>query len=141
MEFKAIELYYTIYIHTMPDGKKYIGQTVQQPNDRWVNGYGYRNNPRFFEAIQEVGWDNIEHEIFYQTKIREEADVCEKALIKKYKTTDPQYGYNRTEECHGADMPFDIGKRLYYLEMHLGRIEDSLMMIESAIEELRKSNG
>lgn len=136
MELGGLDLYYTVYIHTMPDGKKYVGQTVQLPNDRWVSGYGYRNNQKFFDAIQEVGWDNIDHEIFYQTKIREEAEVCEKALIKKYNTTDPQYGYNRTEECHGYDMPSDIGKRLFNLEMHLERIETELLLMHDAIKRL-----
>lgn len=137
MELGGLDLYYTVYIHTMPDGKKYVGQTIQLPNDRWVSGYGYRNNQKFFDAIQEVGWDNIDHEIFYQTKIREEAEVCEKALIKKYKTTDPEYGYNRTEECHGYDSPADIGKRLYYLEMHLDRLEHKIDNMNTILEKLR----
>lgn len=35
---------YTVYKHTTPSGKVYIGITKQKPWQRWNNGNGYKNN-------------------------------------------------------------------------------------------------
>ena len=44
---------YCVYAHINKiNGKIYIGQTKQNPNSRWSNGYGYKHSPHFYSAIQ-----------------------------------------------------------------------------------------
>ena len=46
---------YTVYKHTSPSGKIYIGMTCQKPKDRWgKDGNGYKGQP-FYNAIQKYG--------------------------------------------------------------------------------------
>lgn len=52
-----------IYKHTFPNGAIYIGMTDMKPEDRWLNGWGYKNCPLMFNAILKYGWDNVTHEI------------------------------------------------------------------------------
>lgn len=30
-----------LYMHICPNGKKYVGITIQEPNQRWRDGKGY----------------------------------------------------------------------------------------------------
>jgi hypothetical protein len=84
---------YCVYIHTFPDGKKYIGLTNQNPATRWGgNGNGYRNQEKIFNAIQKFGWNNIKHEIYKDNLSSQEAQNLEKELIEKYNTI--ENGYN-----------------------------------------------
>lgn len=43
---------YTVYRHTSPSGKVYIGITKQKPHKRWNSG-----QPLFERAILKYGWD------------------------------------------------------------------------------------
>lgn len=54
---------YTVYKHTTPSGKVYIGITGRAVEKRWENGSGYKSNKYFYSAIKKYGWDNIKHEI------------------------------------------------------------------------------
>lgn len=84
-----------VYMHEHREsGKKYIGITGQKPTRRWANGYGYRQNTRFFADIQEYGWDAFHHELLYTDLIQEEAERLEAEMIAKYGTQDPEKGYN-----------------------------------------------
>lgn len=85
---------YTVYRHISPCGKVYIGITCQQPQKRWKNGFGYRNNPLFYNAIQKYGWDSFTHEILFSDLTMQEACEIEERLIAQYKSYDKQYGYN-----------------------------------------------
>ena len=76
------------------NGKKYIGITKQTPERRWQNGYGYRESPRFFNAIEKYGWDCFKHELLFTGLSAEDAARLEVELIAKYNTTRPEYGYN-----------------------------------------------
>lgn len=87
---------YTVYKHTSPSGKVYIGITRRKPEYRWWNGNGYRNHKHFFNAILKYGWENITHEILLTGLTKEQAEAEEKRLISEYNATDPQYGYNKT---------------------------------------------
>lgn len=88
---------YFIYIHTCPNGKKYIGQTTfDNPNKRWKLGEGYKSNKHFYNAIQKYGWDNIDHK-YFEVETKELMNFWEASLIHHYKTTDRQYGYNKLE--------------------------------------------
>ena len=85
---------YVVYMHTTPDGKKYIGITKNLPNSRWNEGSGYEAQRKFYKAIQAYGWINIEHKIIAAGLTETEAKELETKLIQEYKTIDPDYGYN-----------------------------------------------
>lgn len=85
---------YTIYEHISPSGKKYIGQTCQSLNRRWRNGNGYSGNTYFYRAIKKYGWDGFRHNVICRCKTLEEANRIESELIARYKTNNPEYGYN-----------------------------------------------
>lgn len=73
-----------VYKHTFPNGAVYIGKTNVRPEERWLNGMGYRKSPLMFAAIVKYGWDNIKHEILHDNLTPEEATEIEKELIQKY---------------------------------------------------------
>lgn len=85
---------YTVYKHTSPDGKVYIGQTSQIPKKRWKSGVGYINNEQFYRSILKYGWENFKHEILYTNLTKDESIRKEKELICFYKSNDPKYGFN-----------------------------------------------
>ena len=87
---------YSVYIHTDPDNKKYVGMTKKSPEERWMGGkgYAYNNNQTFYNAIVEIGWDNFTHEIVACDLSQEDAEQLERELIHKYNTTNRLYGYN-----------------------------------------------
>ena len=85
---------YTVYMHTTPNNKIYIGITKQNPIKRWLNGKGYQKQEYFYNAILKYGWDNIEHRILFTELSKEEAEQKEIELIKRYKSNQRQYGYN-----------------------------------------------
>lgn len=87
---------YTVYKHTTPSGKVYIGITKHKPEYRWNNGNGYRQNKHFYSAIQKYGWENIKHEILYEGLTKEQACYLEIELIAKYDATNQKHGYNHT---------------------------------------------
>lgn len=83
--------------------KRYIGITREKPEYRWgKNGKRYIASPHFYNAIQKYGWDNFEHVIYKENLTKNEAFDMERNLIKEYKTTDENYGYNISE---GGDCP------------------------------------
>lgn len=87
---------YCVYVHIMPDGKRYYGMTSQKPKKRWgKNGRGYKKkNINFFNDILFYGWDNIEHIIVAKGLSKDEAEWLEEELIRANKTYDSEYGYN-----------------------------------------------
>ena len=86
-----------VYIHTCPNGKKYVGCTTQaRPEFRWgKNGKRYYQNDHFYRAILKYGWDNITHEVF-EVDSAEEMYRKEVELISFYHSNDPEYGYNNS---------------------------------------------
>lgn len=85
---------YTVYKHTCPNGRIYIGITRMKPEMRWVGGMGYQRNKRFFASIVKFGWDNIKHEILEQNLTYAEAKAKETMYIKKFNSNDENFGYN-----------------------------------------------
>ena len=86
-----------VYIHTCPNGKKYVGCTTQaKPKYRWgKNGEGYQYNDHFYRAILKYGWNNFQHEVF-EVDSAEEMYRKEIELIGFYHSNDPEYGYNNS---------------------------------------------
>lgn len=92
---------WSIYIHTCPNGKRYIGITSRNCEDGWRKGHGYRNNKHFYSAILKYGWDNIVHEVLATDLSKETAFQCETSLIAFYKSDNPIYGYNHSKGGEG----------------------------------------
>lgn len=84
---------YIVYKHTCPNKKVYIGVTCRNPSYRWNNGKGYIGQ-MFYNAILKYGWDNIKHEILFDSLTKEEAEAKEVELIAAYKSNQREHGYN-----------------------------------------------
>lgn len=92
---------YTVYKHTSPSGKVYIGITNRDPIKRWgQNGMYYKGSHKFYNAILKYGWDNIIHEILYTNLSEKEAKSKEVELISHYKAFD--ISYNITDGGGGS---------------------------------------
>lgn len=105
---------YTVYKHTSPSGKVYIGITSLEPEIRWgKDGFGYRKQPYFYRAIQKYGWGNIQHEILFEGLTKDEACAKEIELIAMYKSNDSDYGYNLSlgGESGGNGIPLSDEER------------------------------
>lgn len=98
-EFLNYRVLYYVYKHTAPSNKVYIGITSQDPMLRWNNGLGYRNQKKFYSAIQKYGWDNIKHEILYSGLSKEDACQKEIELIAKYDSINNGYNVSVGGEC------------------------------------------
>lgn len=94
---------YSVYMHTCPNGKVYVGITGRNPVNRWKNGNGYKGS-YFHKAIQKYGWANIKHEIVYSGLTKAEAAEIEVRLISEHKSNLREYGYNISSggECGRA---------------------------------------
>lgn len=86
----------SVYIHTSPYGKVYIGITSQDCHKRWSNGNGYKNNAMFWADIKKYGWDNFQHRIIKSRLSDDEACSLEIELIRAYDSTNPEKGYNQS---------------------------------------------
>lgn len=93
---------YKVYKYTnLIDGKVYIGQTCQTLRARaGSNGINYCQNPRFFKAIEEFGWDNFKGEIILDNLNHFQADYYESYYINLHKSTDETFGYNISDGAH-----------------------------------------
>lgn len=85
---------YTVYLHRNKINQKvYIGITSQDCNARWRReGQGYKQQPKFYHAIEKYGWDNFEHIILFTNLTKELAEQKEIELIKLYNSI--ENGYN-----------------------------------------------
>ena len=108
---------YCVYKHTFPNNKVYIGITSLNPLKRWANGYGYKKQTIMFRAILKYGWDNIKHEILYSGLTKEEACQKEIELIARYKSNNPDFGYNID---NGGNCPTEDMKN-HLRELNLGK--------------------
>lgn len=110
---------YCVYMHiNRVNNKKYIGITSRTPEVRWNNGYGYKGQSVFYNAIKKYGWDMFDHKILFTNLSEEEAKNKEIEMIDKYKTNvykhGHRYGYNMTDGGDsGKSKPSDyIGKNI-----------------------------
>lgn len=87
---------YTVYMHTTPDNKRYVGVTSKPTATRWQGGGGYASNSAFADAIKKYGWGGIKHEIISMCESHSEAIETEKQYVALYKTNDKQHGFNLT---------------------------------------------
>lgn len=84
---------YSVYKHTSPSGKVYVGITRTSLRKRWNNGKGYTNGsqPLFKKAILKYGWDSFIHEVVLSNISKSEAIYTEKYLIRWYKSHNMSY--------------------------------------------------
>lgn len=112
---------WSVYIHTTPDGKVYIGATSKPPKERWNYGYGYRRSP-FYKTIKQYGWDNILHEIVASGLCEQEAYDLERKLISEYDSTNPDKGYNRATGGRGTwGVKISDETRQRLIDSHVGK--------------------
>lgn len=135
---------YTVYKHTFPNGKVYIGITKRTPEQRWgCQGYGYRSNLEMWQAINTYGWDNIQHEVLFRNKTMEEASQLEKILIKQYNALNPNFGYNKTaggtSNCRRYDE--DEILNLWNKGANLLEIKNEIKCCEQTLRSILKING
>lgn len=112
---------FCVYLHrNRKDGKIYVGQTCQKPEERWrPDGNGYKGSPHFWRAIQKDGWENFDHIILEDELSLEEANQKEQYYIDFFHSTDSKFGYNimkggrnslKTEEHKKKISQSNIGK-------------------------------
>lgn len=95
---------YIVYIHKNKiNNKVYVGITCQKTNYRWGAGSGYKQQPKFYNAIKKYGWDNFEHIILFENLSFEEAKQKEIEIISKYNAFTKKYGYNATKGGDGSN--------------------------------------
>lgn len=105
---------YTVYIHTAPNNKRYVGITkFYDPHRRWESGgRGYIENTHFWNAICKYGWDKISHCIVASNLSKDDACNMEMRLISLYKTYSPQFGYNKTYGGEYSQPTYETRKKL-----------------------------
>lgn len=102
---------YTVYMHTCPNGKRYIGVTSKKPEDRWSNGSGYRKQS-FGRAVDKYGWNSIRHEVLVTGLTKEIAEKSEQFFIALFRTQDRRFGYNLTSGgCLGSEVSDEVRKK------------------------------
>ena len=104
---------YTIYMHKNKiNNKVYIGQTIQNPKDRWKNGKGYKTCISFNNAIE------------------------------KYDSTNPLKGYNITEGGSNSISPNAKSAAIEWMRQHpefgLARAADMLRWQKEHPEECKR---
>lgn len=109
----------TVYKHTSPDGKVYIGITKADPDKRFNNGNGYKENELFFQDIKKYGWESFTHELLAVGLTVEEACQMEIELIREYDSTNPEKGYNMQD----GGMYMSVERRLKK-RLHLDGLKD-----------------
>lgn len=108
---------HTVYLHEVPNGKRYVGTTTTSLHRRWKNGLGYVENKRFNSDIIKHGWDNIKHYIALITEDEELAKNTELYLIRKYKTDSENFGYNRASGNLSYDATAIFTNSLDFIEV------------------------
>lgn len=61
---------FTVYKHTSPSNKVYIGITSQSVIKRWGSGHGYRHNEYFFRAIKNMAGKILSMKYFLLGSLR-----------------------------------------------------------------------
>ena len=117
-----------IYKHTAPNGKCYIGQTKQHPEDRWQNGHGYEHNVHFFRAIQKYGWDSFDHTII-ESNINSQDEANEREIFWINYFDSFANGYNLTK---GGENHDHLGIPVLQIDVTTLKIANSFLTMRSA---------
>ena len=118
---------YSIYVHTTPDGRKYIGSTSLKPKIRFQGGSNYKTCTRFNDAINFFGWNNIKHEILETVEDKETALKREEYYTRLWRTNEPEFGYN----IYVGNIPIEETKNKRYEKMNGRKPHNKPIMIEN----------
>lgn len=92
---------YIVYLHISPSWHAYVGITCTKPVARWgTKGQGYKDNPKFWNAIKKYKWKNFQHIIMARNLSFEEARALESYLVRTLGTYED--GYNCTNDGGGT---------------------------------------
>ena len=134
----ASERTFIIYMHTAPNGKRYVGQTCQRLRARWNNGKKYYDQSYFGRAIKKYGWENFKHEILCVVHHKSVADLFEQYYIAKYDTFHHDHGYNLTKGGGGTlgrKMTPEEIEKLRQLNIGRPRTEEERRQISETLKE------
>ena len=125
---------YTVYQHrNLKNGKSYIGMTSREPKKRWNYGWGYQNNSKMWNDIQNSDWNkDWEHNIIGKFEDKQEALNVEEMFIQLFDSTNEGYNtstygsgnYEKTEEQKRKMSESHIGITLS--EEHRRKISEAL---------------
>ncbi len=107
---------YTVYTHTLPNGKIYVGylnlsgsfangRTFDEIMD---NGNFHENRTSLYADIQDCGWEQVHTETI-SGLTKEQAIQKKKSLCLEYQSYLPEFGYNRYADA-GLKQPPKIDK-------------------------------
>ena len=69
---------FCVYAHVNQiNGKIYIGQTCQNPENRWRMGEGYKGSTYFYHAIQKYGWSQFKHIVLIENLSYQQSNLTE----------------------------------------------------------------
>lgn len=128
------ETRWSVYRHTSPSGKVYVGITGRSPHARWGNtGEAYKNCKVFYKAVKKYGWGNIKHEVLFSKLTEEQAKHLEIEFIRHYKELGISYnvtdggdgalGRKTSEETRAKQRKVKLGRPLS--EEHLAKIREA----------------
>ncbi len=129
---------YSIYCHTFPNGKKYIGLS-KDCRKRWgKDGLHYMQQSKISRAINKYGWENVKHEILVDGLTKEQAIQKEYELIILHDTI--KNGYNSAvggEKINGTYLDaevleFNNAIKKAYKRYNVGDGNDITEFIDSA---------
>ena len=103
------EVLYTVYMHTTPSGKSYIGITKNTIKQRIHSGYS--KNKFFARAVRKYGWGKIETEIIAKDVSLDEANLLESYYIASYETQNHRKGYNIADGGMSWNSKTDVVRR------------------------------
>ena len=136
---------YTVYRHyNRLTNKSYIGMTSLNPKRRWNNGWGYKNNLRMWNDIQNSDWNtDWEHNVIGKFEDKQEALNIEEMFIRLFDSINEGYNtssygsgnYERTEESKRKMSESHIGK--HFSEENKKKLSEALSGHEVS-EETRK---
>lgn len=123
---------WSVYKHTFPNGKVYIGITRLHGETRWAEGFGYENQ-YVFKPIVKYGWNNIQHEILFTDLTEKQALQMEKDLIGKYDSSNIEKGYN-VSKGHCVSERMILKRKIFQIDLNTDEIINSYDTLTEANE-------
>lgn len=122
------------------NGKIYIGQTINKPEDRFkahIKEARNNNQNYLYRAMRKYGIENFELEVIDEAKSIDELNCLEEYYISKFNSTDSEIGYNMHLGGNNNIMFSPIIK-----EHHAEKLRDPnvRLKISNSLKEYRKSN-
>lgn len=99
-------------MYTSPSNKRYIGMTKNGLKMRALNGNGYKDSPKFWNAIKKYGWNNISGQVLFDNLTYQQACRLESICIDLFRTKETDYGYNIAAGGAGGGNP-EFKKTVY----------------------------